>query len=77
MVKVLIVDNEFEKYRDHLEPLFPDVEFAYAEDGDAAGKHVPETEVIVSIGRWLTPERLSMRRSCRAWMATSSTISRR
>ena len=56
MVKVLIVDNEFEKYRDHLEPLFPDVEFAYAEDGDAAGKHVPETEVIVSIGRWLTPE---------------------
>jgi hypothetical protein len=31
---------------------------------------------IAEIGsRWLTPERLSMRRSCRAWNAISSTTS--
>jgi len=56
MVNVLIVDNEFEKYRDHLEPIFPDADFAYAEDGDAAASHVPNAEVIISIGRWLTPD---------------------
>ena len=56
MTKVLIVDNEFEKYKNHLEPIFPDVDFSYVTDGDAAAPLVPETEVIISIGRWLTAD---------------------
>ncbi len=56
MTKVLIVDNEFEKYKNHLEPIFPNVDFSYVTDGNAAAPLVPETEVIISIGRWLTAD---------------------
>ena len=54
MNKVLIVDNEFEIYKNHLEPIFPQVNFSYAVDGNAATDFLTETEVIISIGRWLT-----------------------
>lgn len=56
MTEVLIVDSEFEKYRDFLEPKFPEVSFSYAVDGAAAAELVSDTEVIISIARWLTPE---------------------
>jgi D-2-hydroxyacid dehydrogenase (NADP+) len=56
MTKVLIVDNEYQKYQSFLDPKFPDVDFTYATDGDEAAPHIPETEVIISIGRWLTAE---------------------
>jgi len=54
MKKVLIVDNEFEKYKNHLEPIFPEVDFSYASDGKAAIDFLKETEVIISMCRWLT-----------------------
>ena len=72
MVNVLIVDNEFEKYRDHLEPLFPGVNFACAEDGDAAVPHVADAEVIVSIGRWLTAELATAAKNLK-WMQCNIT----
>ena len=56
MSYVLIVDDEYRKYREHLEPRFPDVTFQYAEDGKAAIPFIPAAEIIISIGRWLTPE---------------------
>jgi|TARA_Y100000031_G_scaffold20031_1_gene20488 phosphoglycerate dehydrogenase-like enzyme len=56
VTKVLIVDNEYEKYQNHLEPIFPEVDFSYAKDGDEAEPLLAETEVIISIGRWLTAE---------------------
>ncbi|MBT7265861.1 MAG: D-2-hydroxyacid dehydrogenase [Rhodospirillaceae bacterium] len=56
MTKVLIVDNDYEKYQNHLEPIFSEVDFSYAVDGDAAVPLVPESEVIISIGRWLTAD---------------------
>ena len=56
MTNVLIVDNEFEKYKSHLEPIFPEVDFSYVADGDTAAPLVAETEVIISIGRWLTAD---------------------
>ncbi len=56
MKKVLIVDNEFEKYKNHLEPIFPEVGFSYASDGEAAAKFLKETEVIISMCRWLTAD---------------------
>lgn len=52
--KVLIVDSEYKKYQNHLEPIFPEVDFSYALDGKAAGEFLRETEVIISICRWLT-----------------------
>ena len=54
MTKVLIVDNEFEKYQNHLEPIFPKINFSYAVNGVDAADFLAETEVIISIGRWLT-----------------------
>ena len=54
MTKVLIVDNEFEKYQSHLEPIFPEIEFTYVRDAADAEPAVLETEVIISIGRWLS-----------------------
>lgn len=56
MTNVLIVDTEFKKYKKHLEPRFQDVTFNYAEDGKSASSKVPDAEVIISIGRWLTSE---------------------
>ena len=54
--KVLIVDSEYKKYQNHLEPIFPEVNFSYAFDGEAAGEFLRETEVIISICRWLTAD---------------------
>ena len=54
MKQVLIVDSEFQKYQSHLEPIFPEINFSYAVDGVDAIKFLPETEIIISIGRWLT-----------------------
>ena len=56
MAEVLIVDEEYGKYRDYLEPRFPGVSFNYAKDGEAAIQGVSAAEIIISIGRWLTPE---------------------
>jgi len=56
VTKVLIVDNEIEKYVNHLEPKFPGVDFAFASSGDEVGPLLPETEVLISFARWLTPE---------------------
>ncbi len=56
MTNVLIVDHEFEKYIAYLEPRFPDVWFSCAENGDAAVPLIPDAEVLISLGRWLTPE---------------------
>ena len=56
MTKILIVDSEFQKYQEFLEPRFPEVDFTYAVDGEEALTHVPETEVIISIARWFTKE---------------------
>lgn len=54
--KVLIVDSEYRKYQNHLEPIFPEVNFSYALDGKAASEFLRETEVIISICRWLTAD---------------------
>ena len=54
--KVLIVDSEYKKYQNHLEPIFPEVNFSYALDGKAASEFLRETEVIISICRWLTAD---------------------
>ena len=59
MHKVLVVDSEYEKYKSHLEPIFPGVNFSYAVDGTAASNLLSETEVIISIGRWLSPEMIN------------------
>ena len=56
MTRILIVDSEFQKYQEFLEPRFPEVDFTYAVDGEEALTHVPETEVIISIARWFTKE---------------------
>ena len=56
MKQVLIVDSEFQKYQSHLEPIFPEINFSYAVDGVDAIKFLPDTEIIISIGRWLTSE---------------------
>ena len=56
MTRILVVDSEFEKYQEFLEPRFPEVDFTYAVDGEEALIHVPETEVIISIARWFTKE---------------------
>ena len=56
MTRILIVDSEFEKYQEFLEPRFPEVDFTCAVDGEEALIHVPETEVIISIARWFTKE---------------------
>jgi len=56
MTRILIVDSEFEKYQEFLEPRFPEVDFTYAVDGEEALTHVPETEVIISIARWFSKE---------------------
>ena len=58
MTKVLVVDSEFKKYRDYLEPRFPEVDFTCVPDGEAAKPHISETEVIISISRWLTNQML-------------------
>ena len=72
MTNILIVDEEHGKYRDHLEPRFPDVTFKYAENGDAAIADVPSAEVIISIGRWLTPEIVGIAKNLR-WMQCNIT----
>ena len=56
MTRILIVDSEFQKYQEFLEPRFPEVDFTYAVDGEEALTHVPKTEVIISIARWFTKE---------------------
>ena len=56
MTRILIVDSEFQKYQEFLEPRFPEVDFTYAVDGEEALTHVPETEVIISIAHWFTKE---------------------
>ena len=56
MTRILIVDSEFQKYQEFLEPRFPEVDFTYAVDGEEALTHVPETEVIISIARLFTKE---------------------
>ena len=56
MTRILIVDSEFQKYQEYLEPRFPEVYFTYAANGEEALIHVPETEVIISIARWFTKE---------------------
>jgi len=56
MTRILIVDSEFQKYQEFLEPRFPEVDFTYAVDGEEALTHVPETEVIISIALWFTKE---------------------
>ena len=56
MTRILIVDSEFQKYQEFLEPRFPEVDFTYAVGGEEALTHVPKTEVIISIARWFTKE---------------------
>lgn len=56
MTTALIVDTEYEKHRDHLEPKFPEVNFLYARDGEGAADLINDAEVLISIARWLTPE---------------------
>ena len=56
MTKVLIVDGEYQKFQDYLEPRFPAVDFTYAIDEIAAAPHIPEVEVIISNSRWLTKD---------------------
>ena len=56
---LLVVDSEADFYRGHLSPLFPDVNFLLAPDGDAAAEYLPAAEILFSIARWLTPERLA------------------
>ncbi len=56
MTTVLIVDTEFEKYKDHLEPKFPEVNFLYVRDGENAPGMLNQAEILISIARWLTPE---------------------
>ncbi len=56
MTTALIVDTEYEKYRDYLEPKFPEVKFLYARDGEDVPGPLNEAEVLISIARWLTPE---------------------
>ncbi|HIF59217.1 MAG TPA: D-2-hydroxyacid dehydrogenase [Rhodospirillales bacterium] len=72
MNKVLIVDNEFEIYKNHLEPIFPQVNFSYAVDGNAATELLTETEVIISIGRWLTAEMVCKAKNLK-WMQCNIT----
>jgi len=57
--EVLIVDTEYEKYKSYLEPIFPELNFSYAVDGTEASDLLTEAEVIISIGRWLTPEKIN------------------
>jgi D-2-hydroxyacid dehydrogenase (NADP+) len=72
MTKVLIVDNEFEKYKSHLEPIFPDADFSYVADGDAAESLLKDTEVIISIGRWLSAD-LARKAEKLKWMQCNIT----
>lgn len=72
MTKVLIVDNEFEKYQDYLEPIFPEVDFSYVRDGAEAESEVLETEVIISIGRWLTADMAAKAKNLK-WMQCNIT----
>ncbi len=60
VTNLLVVDSEADFYRGHLSPLFPDVGFLLAPDGEAAEEYLPAAEILFSIGRWLTPERLAM-----------------
>lgn len=57
--KLLVVDSEAAFYRDNLSPKFPDVEFLLAADGDEAEALLGEADILFSIARWLTPERLA------------------
>lgn len=72
MTNVLIVDNEFEKYKSHLEPIFPEVDFSYVADDDTAAPLVAETEVIISIGRWLTADMANAAKNLK-WMQCNIT----
>jgi len=72
MTKVLVVDSEFKKYRNYLEPRFPEADFTYVPDGEAAKPHVSETEVIISIGRWLTTEMMASAKNLK-WLQCNIT----
>ena len=72
MTKVLIVDNEFEKYQDRLEPIFPEVDFTYVRDPADVEPAVLETEVIISIGRWLTGDLAAKAKNLK-WMQCNIT----
>ena len=72
MKQVLIVDSEFQKYQSHLEPIFPEINFSYAADGVGAIKFLPDTEIIISIGRWLTSELVKKSKSLK-WIQCNIT----
>lgn len=65
MVEVLIVDDEYAKYRDYLEPRFPNVAFVFAKNLDGAKSHLARVEVIISIGRWMTKEIIEITKNLR------------
>ena len=50
-------ETEYEKYKSYLEPIFPELNFSYAVNGTEASDLLTKAEVIISIGRWLTPEK--------------------
>ena len=72
MTNVLIVDNEYEKYRDYLEPKFSDVSFSYARDGDQAAGLINDAEAVISIGRWLTADMVQGAKNLK-WMQCNIT----
>ena len=56
MKKVLVVDDDAESYKSFLEPRFQEIEFTFLDDPKHVEPYLIDTEVIISMSRWLEPE---------------------
>ena len=56
MKKVLVVDDDAESYRIFLEPRFQEIEFTFLDDPKDVEPYLIDTEVLISMCRWLEPE---------------------
>ena len=56
MKKVLVVDDDAESYRSFLEPRFQEIEFTFLDDPKDVEPYLIDTEVLISMCRWLEPE---------------------
>ena len=56
MKKVLVVDDDAESYKSFLEPRFQEIEFTFLDDPKDVEPYLIDTEVLISMCRWLEPE---------------------
>ncbi len=56
MKKVLVVDDDAESYKSFLEPRFQEIEFTFLDDPKNVEPYLIDTEVLISMCRWLEPE---------------------